>query len=166
MKRIKLGQVTAPVGIKGELRVYPYTDTTRFSAVREVLLGDETSPRKVTRVRPDKNLLVIKLEGLDDRNFAETCRNKFIWLPEGQPWEMEEDTYFIEDLIGTAVMDEEGTLLGHVSAVIRNPGQDLYEVKKQGEGSFLLPAVKEFIKAVDPEKKEMTVHLIEGLTEL
>ena len=164
MDRIKLGQVTAPVGIKGEIRVYPYLEQTRFSDIKRICIED-LPPAEVEKLRMDKALLVIKLAGIDDRNTAETLRGKILYLPEGDDLDLGEDTYFVEDLKGMSVTDEDGTPLGTLSSVISGQAQDLYEIRT-GEKSFLLPAVKEFILKVDTESRAVTVRLPEGIVDL
>ena len=164
MDRVKLGQVTAPVGIKGEIRVYPYLEQTRFSDIKRMCI-ESLPPANVEKLRFDKNLLVIKLSGIDDRNTAETLRGKNLYLPEGDALDLGEDTYFVDDLVGMSVVDEDGKAVGTLKSVISRPAQDLYEIQA-GEKSFLLPAVKEFILKVDTKGRTLTVHLPEGITEL
>ncbi len=162
MDTIKLGKITAPQGIKGEVRVYPYTDElTRFSEIESVLLDGQK--RRIQKARYMKNMAVLKLEGIDDRNAAEVLRNKELLLAKEDLWEQPEDTYFIDDLVGSAVLSEDGTQIGSLKQVISRPAQDLYEIEKADGSTFLLPAVKEFIRSVDPKNKIVTVKLIEGL---
>ena len=162
MDTIKLGKITAPQGIRGEVRVFPYTDDpSRFSQIEAVLLDGEK--RKIQKVRYMKNMAVLKLEGIDDRNAAEAIRNRELLLARQDLWEQEEDTYFIDDIIGSDILSEEGTRIGTLRQIHSRPAQDLYEIEKPDGSTFLLPAVKEFIKAVDTVNKTITVHLIEGL---
>ena len=165
MSRIALGKITAPVGIKGEVRVYPYLDQARFSDIEKVSVGN-AAPVRLVKSRPDKNMLVIKLEGTDDRNAAEELRNRELFLPDGETLDLGEDNYFIEELIGSAVKSPSGELLGVLKDVISRSFQDLYEVEKPDGGSFLIPAVKDLISDVDIENKVITVTLPEGLTDL
>ena len=164
MDRIKLGQVTAPVGIKGEIRVYPYLEQTRFSDIKRMCVED-LPPAEVQKLRADKSMLVIKLSGIDDRNTAETLRGKILYLPEGDDLDLGEDTYYVDELVGMSVVDENGSSVGMLKSVITRPAQDLYEIEAGGK-SFLLPAVKEFILKVDIQSRKITVHLPEGITEL
>ncbi|MBQ1419095.1 MAG: hypothetical protein IIY95_06765 [Firmicutes bacterium] len=86
MDTIKLGKITAPQGIKGEVRVYSYTDElTRFSEIEAVLLDGQK--RKIQNTRYMKNMAVLKLEGVDDRNMAESLRNKELLLAKEDLWE-------------------------------------------------------------------------------
>ena len=165
MDRIKLGQVTAPVGIKGEIRVYPYLEQTRFSDIRKLSvegLGD----RKIEKIRPDKNLLVIKLEGISDRNAAELLRGKLLYLAEGEKLDLGEDTYLVDDLKGLEVVDEQGTAIGKLKEVHSRPAQDLYEIETAEGKSFLLPAVRAFVLKVDTAAGKITVRLPEGIDQL
>ncbi len=162
METVKLGKITAPQGIKGEVRVYPYTDElTRFSQIEAVLLQGRRL--KIEKVRYMKNMAVLKLEGIDDRNGAENVRNQELLLAREDLWEQPEDTYFVDDILGSSVVTEEGTAVGTLKKIHSRPAQDLYEIEREDGSFFLLPAVKEFIKAVDPQNKTITVHLIEGL---
>lgn len=161
MDKIKLGKITAPQGVKGEFRVFPYTDEiTRFSEIPYVLI--DGLKHKISKARYQKNMVVLKVEGVEDRNAAEALRGKELLLNREDMWVQPENTYFIEDLIGmTIVSDEDGKEIGKLVKVIQNSSQDVYEINT-GNGSFLLPAVKEFVKSVDVDNKLMKVHLIEG----
>ena len=162
MDTIKLGKITAPQGIKGEVRVYPYTDElTRFSEIESVLLDGQK--RKIQNARYMKNMAVLKLEGIDDRNAAETIRGKELLLSKEDLWEQPEDTYFIDDLLGCSVDSEDGSSVGTLKSIISRPAQDLYEIERADGSTFLLPAVKEFIKNVDLDNRIITIHLINGL---
>ena len=163
-KRIRLGQITAPVGIKGEIRVYPYLEQTRFSDIHKVCIGNG-APVDVEKFRSDKNMLVMKLSGTDSRNDAEALRGKYLYLPEGVRPDLGDDTYLIDELKGCKVI-ENGTVLGIVSEVISRPFQDIYVVEKEDGKSFSLPAVHEFIISIDTAAKEIEVRLPEGLTDL
>ena len=162
MDTIKLGKITAPQGIKGEVRVYPYTDElTRFSQIEAVLLDGQR--RRIEKARYMKNMAVLKLEGIDDRNAAESVRNRELELPREDLWEQPEDTYFVDDLLGCAVVSEDGAQVGTLKQIHSRPAQDLYEIEREDGSAFLLPAVKEFIKDVKTDEKIIVIHLIEGL---
>ncbi|MCF0151084.1 MAG: 16S rRNA processing protein RimM [Firmicutes bacterium] len=163
---IKLGRITAPVGIKGELRVYPYTDDmTRFSDIKSLLLDGQD--RTIQKARYQKNMVILKLSGIDDRNTAELHINKELFLRREDLWEIPEDTYFVDDIMGIRVVSEDGAFEGTLTAILPNPAHDLYQITPAKEGApFVVPAVKEFIRKVDLTEGVMTVKLIEGMTEL
>ena len=162
---IRLGRITAPVGIKGEMRVYPYIeDKTRFSAVKKLLVDGKEY--RVERVRYQKDMAVLKLQGIDDRNAAESLRNKILTLSRKDIWDNPEGTYFVADLVGMQVSDEAGVPVGTLKSVISNPANDLYEIETAEGRTLLLPAVKAFVLKVDIEKAQMTVRIPEGLDQL
>ena len=162
MDIIKLGKITAPQGIKGEVRVYPYTDQpTRFSEIEAVLLNGRRC--RIEKARYMKNMAVLKLEGIDDRNAAEAMRNRELLLPREELWKQPEDTYFVDDLVGCAVVSEDGAPVGTLKTIHSRPAQDLYEIERADGSAFLLPAVKEFVKDVKTDEKIIVIHLIEGL---
>ena len=163
MEKVLIGQITAPVGIKGEIRVFPYTDrNSRFSDIKKVYVGDGETLYTIQRCRPDKDLVVIKLAEVSDRNTSETLRGKKIYALK-EEYILDDDSYFTDDLIGCTVVSDEGLELGILTDVIQNTAQDIYEIRKPDGKTFLVPAVKEFITRVDVEKKLIAIHLIEGL---
>ncbi|MEA4987983.1 MAG: ribosome maturation factor RimM, partial [Anaerovorax sp.] len=103
--RITLGQITSAVGIKGEIRVYPYTDyMERFSEIKKLLV--EEKEYVIERVSYRKNMVILKLKGIEDRNLAEEQKGKKLYLNKEDMWEMPEDTYFVSDLLGLTVLSE------------------------------------------------------------
>lgn len=165
MESVKIGKITAPVGIKGEVRVYPFTDElTRFSDMKK--LDVNGIEYEIQNVRYSKDMVVLKLGGVDNRNDAQALRGKELFLDKELLWDIPEDTYFIKDLIGLHVQSEEGEPLGTLTEVIKSKAQDLYEITGPDGRAFLLPAVKEFILHIDMEKRLLTAHLIEGMKEL
>ncbi len=162
MDRIKLGKITAPVGVRGEVRVYAYTDElTRFSAIKELWV--ENTPAKIESARYQKNMVVLKLDICPDRNEAERLRNKELYLDRDKLWDVPDDTYFIKDIMGSKCVDEDGRELGCLVDVIQNPAQDIYVVRDSSGADHMVPAVKEFIKNVDTDKMLITIHVISGL---
>ena len=162
MDLIKIGKITAPVGVKGEVRVYPYTDKqTRFSAIKELFVGNKEAV--IESVRYQKDMVVLKLDICPDRNAAESLRGKELFLDRKDLWEIPEDTYFVRDILGSEVRDEDGNTVGTLSDVIQNPAQDIYVIKDENGRESMIPAVKEFIKDVDTDNKVIVIHVIEGL---
>ena len=165
MNSVKLGKITAPVGIKGEVRVYPYTDEpTRFSSIKK--LDADGASFNIEQVRYAKNMVILKLAGIDTRNDAEQMRGKEVSIKKEMLWDIPDDTFFIKDLLGCTVVSEENSYIGILNDVIQNKAQDLYEIKKEDGHTFLLPAVKEFVLHVDTQSKRIKVRLVEGLTDL
>lgn len=165
MKEVRLGMVTGVSGLKGELRVYPYTDyKEKFEELPCVLL--DGTAHEITHIRYNKNMVVLKLSGIDSREEAEKQRNKILTVGREDMGPLPEDTYYVADLLGFSVVDEEGAPVGTLQDVIKNnPVQDLYEIRRENGKTFLLPAVEAFVRQIDMEGKRMVVHLIQGLVD-
>lgn len=166
MQKVKVGQITSPIGIKGEVRVFSYMDEiTRFFDFEKIYVG-ESLDRHYTpeKIRFDKGLAVIKFKEVPDRNTSETMRGLNLYVSKDE-YELSEDSYYLEDLLGCTVVSDEGKELGILKNVIQNSSQDVYEIEKKNHKSFLVPAVHEFVKDVDVENKKIVLHLIEGLTD-
>lgn len=162
MDRIKVGKIVSAVGIKGEVKVYPYTDyPERFEELEGVFAQEEWL--EIDRVRYQKNMVIIKFAGTDDRNAAEALRDRYLTIDKKDLRQLGEDEYFIFDLIGLKAQKEDGTLLGTVSDVIQNTAQDLYEITAQSGQKYLVPAVREFVTDIDINHGIMKIKPIEGL---
>jgi 16S rRNA processing protein RimM len=164
MDKIKVGQAVNAVGLKGELKVYHYSDyKERFEELSKVYL--ENTLYKIDSVRYMKDMVILKLQGIDDRTEAEKHKGEDIFFDKEDLRVLPEDTYYINDLIGLSVVDEKGERIGIISDVIQNSAQDLYEVERENKSKFLIPAVEEFILKIDMNSRTMMVKLIEGLME-
>lgn len=162
MEKVLIGQITAPVGIKGEFRVFPYTDrNSRFSDIKKVYVGEDETPYDIEKYRSDKDMVVLKLAQVSDRNTSETLRGKPLYAAKGD-YPLDEDAFFLEDLIGCRIVSDEDEELGVLVNIIQNTAQDIYEIKKPDGKTFLVPAVKEFVVNIDIDLKKITLHLIEG----
>ena len=165
MERIKIGKAVNAVGLKGELKVFHYSDyKERFEELDKVWLGN--SLYGIAGVRYWKDIVILKLLGIDDRTEAEKHKGEDVYIDKADVRKLPEGTYHIFDLIGMKVVDEDGAVLGTVSDVIKNSAQDLYEIERNDKGKFLIPAVEEFVRNIDLDGRTITVRLIEGLTDI
>lgn len=172
INRFRLGQVVNAVGLKGEVKVYPYTDyKERFEELEWVYMEDQKV--YIEKVRYQGRTAIIKFRQVEGREDAEGCKGKTLYIDRQNARKLPENTYFIADLIGLEVVDQTGKRLGRVVDVIQHSAQDLYEIEKEPTGgeagsktkkqeTFLVPAVEEFIKSVDLQQKKITVDLIDG----
>ncbi len=159
MEKIRIGKIVNTQGLKGHVRVYPDTDDiTNFEDYEEIFIEGENNSFKIAEVRYKKNLVILKFKGLNHINDIEKYKGKIIYR---EKTELDEGVYYVEDLIGSTIIDEKHGVIGTLSDVIKNPAHDIYEVKTRGE-NILIPVVDEFIKEIDIEKREIKVKLIEG----
>jgi 16S rRNA processing protein RimM len=164
MEKILMGKIVNVVGLKGEVKVYSYTDRNeRFEELESIWL--ENKVYNIENVRYQNKVVILKLEGINDRNQAEAQRNKKVYIEETDLQELPEDTYYVRDLIGMEVVTESGKL-GTISDVIQNSAQDLYEVKTEEGKKVYIPVVKQFVHDVDMDSRIVKVELPEGLLDL
>lgn len=166
---LQVGVITSTHGVRGEVKVFPTTDDPeRFKTLKHVLLdtGREKKPLEIQGVKFFKQFVILKFKGLDNINDIEKYRQKSLYVTRKNAVRLQRDEYFIADLIGLKVQDEDGTELGTVKDVIETGANDVYEVEMADGRSLLLPAIKQCILNVDVENGMMQVHVLEGLLDL
>lgn len=163
---LEVGKIVNTSGLKGLLKGSPLTDDiTRFEDLETIYIqkAKELIEFKIQDVKYNKNMVLLKLEGIDDITEAEKYKNCYIKINREDAVELEEDSYFIVDIIGSEVFTEEGEDLGKVVDVLQTGSNDVYTVKTLEGKEILLPAIEDVIKNVDIENKKIVIHLMEGL---
>lgn len=162
---LKVGVITTTHGVRGEVKVFPTTDAERFMELEYVILDTGREKRELTiqNVKFFKNLVILKFEGIDNINDIEKYKGKELWVPREEAQELDEDEYYIGDLIGMDVLLEDGTRFGSLKDVMETGANDVYVVETEEGKEVLLPAIHDCIMDVDIEKNAMTVHLMKGL---
>ncbi len=162
----EIGQIVNTSGLKGEIKIKPFTDDiTKFNSFKTIYVSikKELKEFEIEKVRFSKNMVFLKLKGIDTVEEAENYRNLYVKRKRDKDEKLEEDTYYIVDLIGCKVSTEDQKDLGEVVDVFSTGSNDVYVVKDELGKQVLLPAIKDVIKNVDIENKLITVHLMEGL---
>ena len=166
-ERVLLGKIVGAQGIRGEVKIYAFgdapSDFTKYEKAF-LVLRDEEKLVKIEKARIQGNLAVVKFSEIADRNAAEELRDAEVFVEAADLEELPEDTYYVRDLEGLRVIDDDtGEDVGVISEVIQNAAQDVYRIALDGEKEALVPAVKEFIKSVDLEAGTIRIHFIEGM---
>ena len=165
MEKIKIGKIVNAVGLKGEVKVYNYSDSEEvYERTPEIYVGDRLL--KVQNVRMQKNMVILKLSGIDDRNAAAAAKGTELFITEADLPELPEGQFYIRDLIGMEVEEQGGSFHGVVTDVLQNTAQDIFEVKRDDGKTVLIPKVDAFVQKIDGKERLITVTLIEGLTDL
>ncbi len=145
-KMLLIGSIAKPQGIRGEVKVKPYTDTAEdFSGLKRVFVDGQE--RKVLSVRIGAGAVFLGLGGVPDRNAAELLRGKDLFIPRDEAPDPGEGRYYIADLLGAEVLTEEGEFLGTLTE-IRQASADIYTLEKEGR-EILFPAAKGVIVRID-----------------
>ena len=162
---LQVGVITSTHGIRGEVKVYPTTDDPeRFKALKKVILesGKEQIPLKIQGVRFFKKFVIVKFEGIDDINDIEKYKGKALLIPREDAVELDEDEYYIADLIGMEVFTEDERF-GVLKDVIETGANEVYVIDSPKHGEVLIPAIRQCILDVDIEAGRMKIHLLKGL---
>jgi 16S rRNA processing protein RimM len=166
---LRVGVVTSTHGVRGEVKVFPTTDDAkRFKKLKTVILdtGKGQTALEIEQVKFFKNMVILKFKGYDNINDVETWRQKDLLITREQAVALKPDEYFITDLIGLQVNDDEGNEVGTIKDVLETGANDVYVVALPNGKELLLPAIKDCILNVDMENGEMTVHILDGLMDL
>lgn len=165
MKNIKdsitcIGKIINTHGIKGELKVEPYTfDNKRFSKLKSVYVGDDLKEFLIKKVRVN-NFVYITFEGFENINDVLNLKGLEIYIKDEDRLDLEEDQYYISDIIGKKVYDTEDNYIGILKNVLEYPANDVFIIESDDKSIYQIPAVKEFIKKID---STITIKLIEGM---
>jgi len=161
-KRIVIGHVKGPRGIRGEIRLRSATDISgRFDTGQIIYI--ESQMYEVLSSKVVGSEILVFLDGISDRNQVEDLSGKEITANYYDRGLLPPDTYFHYDLIGLEVRDEYGYVLGHISEVIETGANDVYVIHLDGERDILVPAISSVVTDVDIEKLCMVINLPDGL---
>ncbi len=166
--RFQVGVITTPHGVRGELKVFPTTDDPRrFKKLTQIILdtGKENKILKIQGVKFFKQFVILKFEGFDNKDDVECFRQKSLYVMREQAVKLYRDEYFIADLLGLKVLDEEEKELGVLKDVMETGANDVYVVDFHDGREVLLPAIKQCILEVNVEAGYIKVHLMDGLLE-
>ena len=162
----EIGQIVNTSGLKGILKIKPFTDDIKkFSNLKTIYIKTKNglTEFKIEQVRYAKNMVMLKLDGIDTVEEAEKYRNLYIKVLRDQEEKLEKDSYYVVDILGCKVNTDTDQELGKIVDVFQTGSNDVYVVKDEQGKQILLPAIKQVIKNVDIKNKIITVHLLEGL---
>lgn len=160
----EIGQITNTHGLKGEVKVRSFTESKKgFEKLSSILIDFKSELKKydIEKVRYQNEIILLKLKGVDDIEEAEKLKGYYIKIPRNDAKKTEENEFFIADLIGCEVYENE--LIGVISDVFTAGASDVYVVKRKGKKDLLIPAIESVIKKIDVENKRIDVEIPGGL---
>lgn len=166
-KYLQVGAITSTHGIKGEVKVFPTTDEAeRYDDLDEVFLdtGKELMSLHVENVKYFKQYVIVKFKEFKDINEIEPYKGKNLYVDREHAVELDEDEYFVADIMGLEVVTDEGDKLGVISDVLFLPGaNDVYVVKRDDGSEVLIPAIEDCVLDIDLDAEIMRIHVLDGL---
>lgn len=160
---LEAGKIVNTHGIRGEVKIMPYCDSPELLCdFDRLFMGKSLEEVYIERSRVQKNMIICKIEGVDTPEDAEKLRNKMLYMHRDD-LELDEDTYFIQDLIGMTVKDADtGEVYGIIDDVFQTGANDVYSIKN-GDKSYLVPAIADVVITTDIDSGIMTIRPLEGL---
>ena len=165
-KYLEIGQIVNTFGIKGMLKIKPFTDDiNRFDRLKKIYISNKNGKKEyqIQEIKYHKNMVLMKLEGVDTPEQADLLRQSYLLVDRADEEPLEEGVYYIVDLLGLEVYTDDNKLLGKVDDIFNTGSNDIYVVKDEMGKQILLPGIPDVLKNVDLEKGRITVHLIPGL---
>ena len=169
LEKLQVGVIASMHGLKGEVNVFPTTDdANRFTKLKSVFIEEKGIRRdlEIESVRYFKGRPIVKFRGLDRIEDVQKMKGAPLLIDRKDAVPLEEDEYYIADLIGLSVRDEDGNEIGTLKEVLETGANDVYVVGREGQKDLLLPAISQCILDVQPEQGFVTVHVMEGLEDL
>ena len=166
MKFIKIGHIIKPFGLKGEMKVYPYTDFVkeRFKKQNKVYLYQNKEYKEyiINSCREHKGLLNVQFLNYEDINLIEGFRDLDIYYDMDNIEPLKEG-YYVFELKGLNALDQNNNYLGKVIDVEEGMTHNNLRIKKDNGESFLVPNIKQFIIEVNTKENYLKINVIEGL---
>jgi len=163
---IVIGKVVSTQGNKGEVNVLPLTDSIdRFKNLDNVFLRNKNSQTilNVEKIRIKKDTTILKLKDIKNIEEAKMIVGSFLEVERKNAVKLPKDAYFIFEIIGLEVYDENDIFLGKVENVISTGSNDVYVVKRKDKEELFIPAIHDVLKNIDLEKKRITINMVDGL---
>lgn len=162
----QVGIITAPHGVRGEVKVYPTTDDVRrFKRLKEIILdtGRERLVLEIEGVKFVKQLAVLKFKGYDNIDDVQKFRQKSLYVSRENAVRLGRDEYYVADLMGLKVFNEEEQEIGVLREVIETGANDVYAIDLSDGRELLLPAIRQCVLEVDVAAGFIRIHILDGL---
>ena len=161
---LTVGFLRRPHGVQGEIILDLHTDfPERLKSGRKLFLGEEHKPMTLVSARPHAKGMLIKFKGVETPEDVGQFRNQWVYVKASDMPPLPEGQLYQHELFGFGVVDETDNLLGELVEILETGANDVYVVKDANGRELLLPAIPSVILEVDPARRLIRVHLLEGL---
>jgi len=161
---LTVGFLRRPHGVRGEMIMDLHTDfPERLKANRKIYIGEKHKACVLEGARPHGDKVLVKLRGIDTPEDAGQYRNQWVYVKTSEVPELPAGKVYQHQLLGMTVLDENEQALGRLEEILETGANDVYVVRDDSGRELLLPAIDSVILAIDPARRVMRVHLLEGL---
>lgn len=164
-KEIVIGKIVAPHGVRGDIRILPLTDKPEQFLDLDYLLLKNGKKLTIKGARFHKRMVLVTTEEVKTMNEAELLRDQEVSIYAEDLPELEEGEFYVADLIGIPVYDEEGQQLGTFKDALATGSNDVYVIAVPGGKDILLPALKAYVKEININERRIVVNLPEWVDE-
>ena len=163
--QIVIGKIVAPHGVRGDIRILPLTEKPEQFLDLDYLLLHDGRKLTIKHARFHKRMVLVTTEEIKSMNEAELLRDQEVLIKAEDLPELEEGQFYVADLIGLPVFDEEGKQIGTFKDSLSTGSNDVYVIVVPGEKDILLPALKIYVKEINLAEKRVVVTLPEWVDE-
>ncbi|MBQ7759685.1 MAG: 16S rRNA processing protein RimM [Phascolarctobacterium sp.] len=164
-KEIIIGKIVAPHGVRGDIRIMPLTEKPDLFLDLDYLLLEGGKKLTVKSARFHKRMVLVTTKEITTMNDAELLRDKYIYIKAEDLPELEDDEFYVADLVGIPVYDLEGKQIGTFKDSLSTGSNDVYVIAVPGAKDILVPALKEYFKEINLAEKRIVVQLPEWTDE-
>ena len=164
-KEIIIGKIVAPHGVRGDIRILPLTEKPDLFLHLEYLLLEGGKKLTVKNARFQKRMILVTTKEVTSMNEAELLRDKHIYINAEDLPELEDDEFYVADLVGIPVYDLDGKQIGTFKDSLSTGSNDVYIIAVPGAKDILVPALKEYFKEINLAEKRIVVKLPEWTDE-
>lgn len=163
-KYLEVGRICGTHALKGEVRVEAWADSPEFLCSFKNMYFDEGQKKlKVKGARVHKNIVILKIEGINSIEEADVLRGKVLYIDRNDV-QLEEGRYFVQDLIGLKLIDaDNGTEYGEICEVSSTYANDIYHIKRNDDKIDLIPAIDDVIAETNIEEGYVKIHRMKGM---
>jgi len=159
-----VGFLRRPHGVQGEMIMDLHTDfPERLQSGRELFVGDEHKLMTLSGARPHAKGMLVRFKGVETPEDAGQLRNQWVYVRATDMPGLPEGKIYQHELFGFTVVDDNGNSLGQLVEIIETGANDVYVVRNEAGKEILLPAIPSVVLELDPARRFMRVHLLEGL---
>ena len=169
MDMLEVGKIINTHGLKGEVKIVPWTDYPEQFEELDTVYADRRGEKiklTVKGIKYQKNNIIVKFSEINSIDEAETYKNLIVFAERDALGELPEGVYYIQDLIGIDVEDEDGNSIGKIKDVFPTGSNDVYVVARENMKDLLLPVIDDVVLSVDIDAKKAVVRIMEGLEDL